>query len=370
MRSNGKEKYCLTTEDLAILFKELKHQGFLNVGPVFRDGVVMLDHLGDFTQIAKGYYDEQNKGQYRIEQKDDNSFFQYTLGPQSFKKFLHPPKRKLWEADGSQENFKISVREDPSKMAFWGIRSCDLSAIKILDKVFLEGPFINEWYKKAREQLFIISAACTRPSDNCFCTSMGTGPVPKDDFDISLVEVLNHSGHYFLADFKSDKASTFINVLDFKRAGQVEIQYAEEHIEKAIDSMPFRFDPSQAATTIKANLEHRHWEEVAEKCLSCANCTMVCPTCFCTSTEDITDLSGDHSERWLRWDSCFNGEFSFIHGGRVRNSTKSRYRQWMSHKLSSWYDQFGTSGCVGCGRCITWCPVGIDITEELKAIEN
>jgi Fe-S oxidoreductase len=97
---------------------------------------------------------------------------------------------------------------------------------------------------------------------------------------------------------------------------------------------------------------------------------MVCPTCFCTSVEETNDLTGTESSRSRRWDSCFTMDFSYIHGGSVRNSPKSRYRQWMTHKLSTWVDQFGTSGCVGCGRCITWCPVGIDITEEVRAIAD
>jgi Fe-S oxidoreductase len=97
---------------------------------------------------------------------------------------------------------------------------------------------------------------------------------------------------------------------------------------------------------------------------------MVCPTCFCTTVEDVSDVTGDHAERWRRWDSCFTLGFSYIHGGSIRNSGKARYRQWMTHKLASWIDQFGTSGCVGCGRCITWCPVGIDITEEARAIRD
>ncbi|NJL33712.1 MAG: sulfite reductase subunit A, partial [Chloroflexaceae bacterium] len=122
------------------------------------------------------------------------------------------------------------------------------------------------------------------------------------------------------------------------------------------------------ASLLKHNLEHKRWEQVAERCLSCANCTMVCPTCFCSTVEDTTALDGSHAERWRKWDSCFTVDFSFIHGGTVRRETRTRYRQWMTHKLAAWIDQFGTSGCVGCGRCIVWCPVGIDITAEIAAM--
>jgi len=111
------------------------------------------------------------------------------------------------------------------------------------------------------------------------------------------------------------------------------------------------------------------WNDVAERCLTCGNCTMACPTCFCTTVEDMTDLSGDHAERWQSWDSCFELDFSYLHGGPVRSSPRSRYRQWLTHKLGTWHDQFGSSGCVGCGRCIVWCPVGIDLTEEVAALQ-
>jgi ferredoxin len=116
------------------------------------------------------------------------------------------------------------------------------------------------------------------------------------------------------------------------------------------------------------NLEHPRWQTVAERCLSCANCTMVCPTCFCSSVEEVSDLTGDHVVRERSWASCFTAEHSYMNTGAVRKSTASQYRQWLTHKLATWHDQFETSGCVGCGRCITWCPVGIDLTEEVAAI--
>jgi len=118
------------------------------------------------------------------------------------------------------------------------------------------------------------------------------------------------------------------------------------------------------------NLEHPRWQEVADRCLTCGNCTMVCPTCFCTTVEDVTDLEGERVERTQRWDSCFTVDYSQIHGGAVRGSARSRYRQWMTHKLATWHDQFESSGCVGCGCCITWCPVGIDLTEEARVIRE
>ncbi|MCB0197785.1 MAG: 4Fe-4S dicluster domain-containing protein, partial [Anaerolineae bacterium] len=118
------------------------------------------------------------------------------------------------------------------------------------------------------------------------------------------------------------------------------------------------------------NLEHPRWDHIANRCLSCANCTQVCPTCFCSDVVEVSDLENHKDERLRVWDSCFSLDFSHVHGGNIRPTTRARYRQWLTHKLASWIDQFGTLGCVGCGRCITWCPVGIDLTEEVRAIRE
>ena len=134
---------------------------------------------------------------------------------------------------------------------------------------------------------------------------------------------------------------------------------------KVAEQMGRELETDGLRELLERNREHPRWDEVSERCLTCGNCTMVCPTCFCTSVEDVTDLTGEEAERWREWDSCFSLDFSYVVGGSVRSSSRSRYRQWMTHKLGTWWDQFGSSGCVGCGRCITWCPVGIDVTEEL-----
>ena len=136
----------------------------------------------------------------------------------------------------------------------------------------------------------------------------------------------------------------------------------------AAERMGRSLDPTDLRGLLARNLEHPRWDDVATRCLSCTNCTLVCPTCFCSSVEDVTDLAGEGAERNRVWDSCFSVDHSYIHGGSIRPSGRSRYRQWLTHKFGTWHDQFGTSGCVGCGRCITWCPVAIDVTEELAAI--
>ena len=138
--------------------------------------------------------------------------------------------------------------------------------------------------------------------------------------------------------------------------------------ETAATPSPRSLDTHGIRDLLMWNLEHPRWDEVASRCLSCTNCTLVCPTCFCSSVQEVADLSGDHVDRERQWASCFSLDHARMHGHSVRSSTASRYRQWLTHKFASWIDQFGTSGCTGCGRCITWCPVGIDLTEEVAAI--
>jgi ferredoxin len=362
--------YRISMADLRKLFHHFLQQKIVNIGPVVRDGVIMLDELRSFEDLPSGYYEDMGNGRYRLEKKEgDDSLFHYTLGPQSFKRFLNPPRRKLWSASKRDDQFEIHAQTDkPRNMAFWGVRSCDLKAFEILDKVFLEGSHLNTIYQKNRQSMWVIAVNCTHPSQNCFCHSMGSGPNNQKGFDLSITEIMDAEHHTFICEAGSERAHNLMEALHFQEADDDDIAAALKLIQIAKEVMNKVVNKEQAAHGLKNKLEHPEWDRIANICLSCANCTMVCPTCFCSTTEDITDITGDHTERWLRWDSCFNADFSFIHGGVIRNSIKSRYRQWLTHKMSAWHDQFGDSGCVGCGRCITWCPVGIDITKSVEAL--
>jgi Fe-S-cluster-containing hydrogenase component 2 len=199
---------------------------------------------------------------------------------------------------------------------------------------------------------------------------MNTGPKATGGFDLALTEVLGDGTHFFMVEAGSERGSEALKELPHREAKQEEMGAAERTVAETSQHMGRSMDIAGIKELLYRNYEHPRWDEVASRCLTCANCTMVCPTCFCTTVKDVTDLTGEHAERWRKWDSCFTMDFSCIHGGSVRASTKSRYRQWMTHKLATWIDQFGTSGCVGCGRCITWCPVAIDLTEEVRAIRQ
>jgi ferredoxin len=199
---------------------------------------------------------------------------------------------------------------------------------------------------------------------------MGTGPVAERGFDLALTELIDDSRHSFVVEVGSERGAEVLSDVPSQTAQDPDRASAAAVHARTASQMGRELDVTDIKGLLYRNYEHPRWDEVAERCLTCGNCTMVCPTCFCTTVEDLTDLEGEHVERQQRWDSCFTVDYSQIHGGAVRASARSRYRQWMTHKLATWWDQFGTSGCVGCGRCITWCPVGIDITEEARAIRD
>jgi len=236
--------------------------------------------------------------------------------------------------------------------------------------VLMGDRYVDPAYQGRREGLFILAVNCTQAAPTCFCTSMQTGPQAQSGFDLSLTELLNEGDHRFLIEVGSDRGAELLAKLDYSEADSEAKQQAEAGVERARSMIQRRLDTDGIRDLLYRNSESSRWDQIATRCLTCANCTMVCPTCFCTSVEDVNDLAGLESGRWRKWDSCFTTDFSYIHGGSIRTSSKSRYRQWMTHKLATWIDQFGTSGCVGCGRCITWCPVGIDITEEVHALRK
>lgn len=358
----------LTREGLGLLIERVRAEGYRAIGPRLEDQVIVYDDIAAVDDLPAGWIDDQEGGTYRLRHNGDDALFGYVVGPHSWKKFLHPPMQTLWRARREGKTATVTAGEDPAEpFAFFGVRACELHAIAIQDKVFLEGPHVDPHYKARREKAFIVAVNCSRASGTCFCASMNTGPKVEAGYDIALTEI---AGGLLLCEAGSEAAEAMLAGLPVRDASEGEVSEAEAIVAETARNMGRTMPSGDLHDLLISNIEHPRWDAVAERCLSCGNCTMVCPTCFCTTVEDRNDLTGMESERVQRWDSCFTTEYSYIHGGSVRPSTRSRYRQWMTHKLATWVDQFGTSGCVGCGRCVTWCPVGIDITEEVGAIRD
>jgi len=360
----------ITREGLSGLIVGLRNDGFRVIGPRLRDQAIVYDDIETVADLPAGWTDEQDGGHYRVLRRDDAALFGYNVGPHAWKRFLHPPLLRLWRAERSPEGFTVTQTAEPvERYAFLAVRSCELHAIAVQDRVLLNGPYVDPHYRARREGAFIVAVNCGQAGGTCFCASMDTGPKAREGFDLALTELLGEV-HEFLVQVGSDRGAALLATVANRPAEQRQIAQAENAIARAQGNMGRHMRSDDVRELLQANLEHPRWDNVAQRCLTCGNCTMVCPTCFCTSVWDENDLSGNSAERKRRWDSCFTMDFSYIHGGSVRSSARSRYRQWMTHKLANWVDQFGMSGCVGCGRCITWCPVGIDITEEVRAIRG
>jgi ferredoxin len=368
--SPSTESFIIDPQSLDDLIHALAASGYQVIGPRKEDEAVVYAPLRSAGDLPVGYADEQDGGKYRLVKGRDGVYFDYVVGPQSWKRYLFPPHQKICQMRKQGKVFRI-VEEtaEPPRYAFFGARACEIAAMKIQDRVFDNGAFVDPGYVTKRQAAFIVAVNCTRAGGTCFCTSMNTGPRAADGFDLALTEIVEKKRHVFLLEVGSPAGAEIAAKIPHRGAAADDVKVASAAVDKAAKSMG-RQMVDEVGPLLKRNLEHARWSEVAKRCLSCANCTMVCPTCFCSTVEDVTDLTGSNAERWRRWDSCFTMDFSYIHGGAVRRETASRYRQWMTHKLSSWFDQFNTSGCVGCGRCITWCPVGIDITEEARAIRE
>jgi len=360
-------------EDIKELLSVLKQFGYISVGPVVRDGAIIYDVLKTIEDLPVGWTDEQEAGVYRVKRRDDNALFGFNVGPHSWKKFLFPPNKRVWQGRKNKVGGFETCREKTDKKpryAFIGVRACELHAIQIQDKVFIGGQYQDPVYSDAREDNFIVAVNCGQAGNTCFCTSMKAGPKVGIGHDLVLTEIINDSVHYFVAEAGTDKGVAVLQNIPFRAANQAALDAADMCTKKAEQEMGRAMDISDIKALLYRNYDNNRWKEMEERCLTCGNCTMVCPTCFCSKIEDKTDLTGDHAERWRSWDSCFTMDFSNIHGSSVRSTIRSRYRQWLVHKLAAWIDQFDSSGCVGCGRCITWCPVGIDLTEEVKAIRE
>jgi len=363
------------------LVEALAGRGYRVIAPRVEHETLVLDEVSAGDELPRGWSDEAAPGRYRLVPAQDDPVraaerFGFRVGAHSYKRYLHPPETRLFTARRDRPG-GLQVHPEPAPerpLALVGVRPCDLAAIRVQDNVLLNGPYVDEPYAARREGAFIVAVECTRPGATCFCASMGTGPgvdeVTGDPAgngagaDVVLTELADAERHGFVARAASERGAALLEALGGRPATGGERAERAAKLEDAARSMGRTLDRDAARTALAQGHELPLFAEIAERCLACANCTLVCPTCFCTTVVDTTDLEGRVAERNRHWDSCFALEFSYLHGGSVRQSVSARYRQWVTHKLSSWFDQFGEAGCVGCGRCIAWCPVGIDITQE------
>ncbi|BAU48706.1 cytochrome C [Sulfurifustis variabilis] len=356
----------LAKERLDDLVRLLRERGYRVLGPRVRAGAVMLDEIDSAADLPRGVKSAQEPGSYRLVDSADGRYFDFVNGPESLKRLLFAPEETLWTVTDGEVRFNEAAAEAPPT-AVIGARACDIAGMRVQDRTFLAGQYSSHtdpYYAARREKLFLVAVNCTRSAGTCFCASMGTGPRVREAFDLALTEL----DDCFLVEAGSAAGENVAKQLPLVNAPASDRAAADRAIEGAAKSQVRRLDSDGIYELLFNNLEHPRWDDVASRCLSCANCVMVCPTCFCHKEHDETGLDGAQSAHKRQWDACFTLGHGSVHGARLRPQIRQRYRQWLTHKVASWIPQFGVSGCVGCGRCITWCPTGIDLTEEVAAI--
>jgi len=365
------EALVLDLAGLATLLERLRASGHDLVGPTLRDGAIILDEIQDLADLPAGWRDEQEAGRYRLVRREDEALFGHVVGPVPWKRWLFPPRTLLWRAWRRDGGFTVEQPPpEERRLALLGVRGCDLAALRVLDRVFLEGEVQDRTWKERRQRVFLVAVDCGLSAPTCFCTAMGAGPAAGEGADLVLTELLDATRHEFLLRAASPRGEAMLEDLPGRPPEKTDHEAARAAVAGAAAAQGRQVETDGLPDLLTERLRHPRWTEVADRCLGCANCTMVCPTCFCSTVEEVTDLQGTTAERWRRWASCFDPEHSYIHGGSIRTSIRERYRQWLTHKFGTWVAQFGVSGCTGCGRCITWCPAGIDVTEELQALRT
>jgi sulfhydrogenase subunit beta (sulfur reductase) len=356
----------LSKADIDALIQVLKDRGYRVLGPRLQAGAIVFDELDRADELPRGLRSVQEPGRYRIEERGDDRLFDYVNGPESLKRLLFAPEEMLWRvsADG-QVRFNETFEQPLT--AVIGARACDLAGMLVQDRTFIAGqysPFTDPYYEGRRNKLFVVAVNCVTTAPTCFCASMETGPRAKQGFDLALTELQGD----FLLETGTDAGETIAQALPLRPAKASEQRQADAAIASAAQAQVRSLDVKDVHELLFSNLDHPRWDDVAARCLSCGNCVMVCPTCFCHREYDEPSLDGTESRHVRRWDACYTLEHGSTHGAYLRPQVKQRYRQWLTHKVAAWIPQFGVSGCVGCGRCITWCPTGIDLTEEVAAI--
>ncbi|MES2210286.1 MAG: 4Fe-4S dicluster domain-containing protein [Chloroflexota bacterium] len=341
------------------------------IGPSVVDGAIVMADLERAAALPVGMTIRSAPGRVILEPLPDGPArrrtFHYPVAGDGAKQTLFPSRVEALSVETAPDGavrVRVVTPGDVQPIAIVGTRACDLAALAIHDRVLLDGPASDPDYAARRADVLIVAVECALAGSTCFCASMGTGPEVTSGADV----ILNELDGGFIVRAPTIAGERVVSSLHLDPAAPAAVARAAAEVAAVREMMGTGAVPENVRDVLLANLGHARWDEIAERCLACANCTLVCPTCFCTGPVVESDMEGRASTSVRAWDSCFTEGFAQVAGGSFRSRPRDRYRQWLTHKFATWWDQFDSSGCVGCGRCIAWCPVGIDIRKELTTI--
>ena len=293
--------------------------------------------------------------------KADDMYPSYSNTKNSVKEFLLPQLEELFRfAKKGNSNEIIDVKEKKRRSLLFGVRPCDGKAVAMLDKVFLEN-IPDSYYKSRLENTFVIGMACDTPLQTCFCTSVGGGPFSTEGLDALFVEL---EEKYLIIPVTKQCEKLFVH---FDNASKEDIKEAEKLKKNAEKRLKPVFEIEGIKEKLDEMFESSIWDEIYQKCIKCGICTYLCPACHCFDVQDET--IGEKGCRVRNWDSCMFPKFTLhASGHNPRPTQKERWRQRIMHKFNYLKENTGLYGCVGCGRCVEYCPVNLDIRKVIRDI--
>ncbi|MBS7611619.1 4Fe-4S dicluster domain-containing protein [Candidatus Bathyarchaeota archaeon] len=329
--------------DLQRLLDEFTKHGYTVYGPIVKGKSWVFSKVSSIREL-------------------DLNYTRTILPP---KKLLHPVKNRIFDFK-LNDGFEVFESCNVKNIVIFGIHPCDLRAIEKLDEFFSQHPE-DVCYEARRKRTLIVGLTCNAVDEKCFCNSLGTGPEASTGFDILITQI---SDGFFLVEVGSSKGLDILKTLDLAEAKPEHFEAKRKHIEHLKSSFTKTADFEGLATLAKDKLDHKIWVETAERCLSCGNCSMVCPVCYCFDLYDSLDLTLKEGVRIMELDSCQLLEYAEVAlGGNFRKERSQRLRHWLLCKFGAAGGSTYTS-CIGCGRCIVYCPANIDLTEIAHVLKG
>jgi sulfhydrogenase subunit beta (sulfur reductase) len=338
------------------------------------DKILQKKDLGKFVENLKKDHEvigpKRKAEGYIFDYIDDSGelALDYTTTMLPPKKIFFPPREPLYsyEKVGEEVVIKDLSEKWKKKRILFGVHSCDINALLILDGVF-GGKLKDQLYLNRRRNTLIIGMNCRSPGENCFCDAMTTGPTIKKGYDLLLTDI----GDKYYVQVGSKAGEKLLSRDLFRTATKADRKKMEAEVIRVKNKLQSDFGIDKLGEKMKGKFWSKLWEAQTKKCVLCGACNFVCPTCYCFDVVDETDLAGKKGQRVRVWDTCHFKDFATVAGGiNFRGGKVPRVKQRLYHKLCYSTEQRGVYDCVGCGRCIQFCPAKIDIREIIKDVQG